>query len=155
MASISTDGGHGGKKSVDHEIPLIPFIDLLLCCIMFLLVTAVWNQLSTMEADLASPSPNAMDRVETPPETPLTVRVGHDGYVVTTEIGDEVTIPKAGEGYDLAAFREHLSARRRLDPNQHLAVVTADDGVSYANVIEAMDALSGSGFGDVTMSGGI
>lgn len=154
MASISTDGGHGGKKSVDSEIPLVPFIDLLLCCIMFLLVTAVWNQMSTMEANLASPGSDGMDTVETP-DTPLTVRVGHDGYVVTTEIGDEVTIPKNGDVYDVTAFREHLSARRRLDPNQHLAVVTADDGVSYSNVIDAMDALTGSGFPDVTMSGDI
>lgn len=153
MASISTDGGHGGKKSVDHEIPLIPFIDLLLCCVMFLLVTAVWNQLSTMEASLASPGPT-IDRPPPGDETPLTVRVAHDGYVLTTELGDEVTIAKSGEGYDLVAFREHLSARRRLDPNQHLAIVTADDGVSYSNVIEAMDALTGSGFGEVTMSGG-
>ena len=32
MASIATGNGHGGKKTVDHEIPLVPFIDLLLCC---------------------------------------------------------------------------------------------------------------------------
>ena len=29
MANISADAGHGGKKSVDSEIPLVPFIDLL------------------------------------------------------------------------------------------------------------------------------
>ena len=28
MAGISAGGGHGGKKSVDHSIPLVPFIDL-------------------------------------------------------------------------------------------------------------------------------
>ena len=50
MASISTGGGDGhGKKSVDAEIPLIPFIDLLLCCVMFLLVTAVWNKLDALK----------------------------------------------------------------------------------------------------------
>ena len=27
----------GGKKSVDHEIPLVPFIDFLLCIVAFLL----------------------------------------------------------------------------------------------------------------------
>ena len=50
MGGISVGGGGGGKKSVDSEIPLVPFIDLLLCCVMFLLVTAVWNKLASMEA---------------------------------------------------------------------------------------------------------
>ena len=154
MASISTEGGHGGKKSVDHEIPLVPFIDLLLCCIMFLLVTAVWNQLSQVEANLDSPSPNGMD-APPPDRLPLTVRVRGDGYVVASELGDEVTIPRNGDVFDLDALREHLAARRRLDPNAHLAVVAADDGVSYANVIEAMDVLHGTGFREVTMGGGI
>ena len=48
MGGISVGGGHGGKKSVDSEIPLVPFIDLLLCCVMFLLVTAVWNRLARL-----------------------------------------------------------------------------------------------------------
>ena len=43
MAAIDSGGGESGKKAVNQEIPLIPFIDLLLCCVMFLLATAVWN----------------------------------------------------------------------------------------------------------------
>ena len=38
MASISTGGGGSGKKSVDHSIPLVPFIDLLLCCDLHFIV---------------------------------------------------------------------------------------------------------------------
>ena len=49
MGGISVGEGHGGKKSVDSEIPLVPFIDLLLCCVMFLLVTAVWNRLARID----------------------------------------------------------------------------------------------------------
>ena len=60
MASIGGGGGgHGGKKTVDQEIPLVPFIDLLLCCVMFLLVTAVWNQLARIEANQNVPSTSA------------------------------------------------------------------------------------------------
>ena len=44
-------GGHGGKKAVDADIPLIPFIDLLLCCVMFLLVSAVWTNLASLQAN--------------------------------------------------------------------------------------------------------
>ena len=66
MGGISVGGGHGGKKSVDSEIPLVPFIDLLLCCVMFLLVTAVWNQLARLNANQQQPGQNAPN--EPPPE---------------------------------------------------------------------------------------
>jgi biopolymer transport protein ExbD len=55
MASLDIDTGGSGKKPVDASIPLIPFIDLLLCCVMFLLVTAVWNQLASIDASQQVP----------------------------------------------------------------------------------------------------
>ena len=36
MAGIDVGGGHGGKRATNHEIPLIPFIDFLLCLVAFL-----------------------------------------------------------------------------------------------------------------------
>ena len=40
----------GGKKSLDMELNLVPFIDLLSCLISFLLITAVWTQISAVPA---------------------------------------------------------------------------------------------------------
>ena len=57
MAGIDTGGGHGGKRSTNHEIPLIPFIDFLLCLVAFLLVTAVWSQMARINADARVPGP--------------------------------------------------------------------------------------------------
>ncbi|MET0790362.1 MAG: biopolymer transporter ExbD, partial [Polyangiaceae bacterium] len=57
MAGIDTGGGHGGKRATNHEIPLIPFIDFLLCLVAFLLVTAVWSQMARINADARVPGP--------------------------------------------------------------------------------------------------
>ncbi len=38
------------KKHLDFELNLVPFIDLLSVCICFLLMTAVWNQVGSMDA---------------------------------------------------------------------------------------------------------
>jgi hypothetical protein len=57
MAGIDVGGGHGGKRNVNHEIPLIPFIDFLLCLVAFLLVTAVWSQMARINADARVPGP--------------------------------------------------------------------------------------------------
>ena len=156
MASISTGGGDGhGKKSVDAEIPLIPFIDLLLCCVMFLLVTAVWNKLASLDAHLDAPG-NPTSEMDNPSDDlPLTVRIDHDGYQLSTGLGDETRIPLAAEGnWDTVALREHLAERRRLDPSDTRVIVTADDGVEYAQMVTAMDAFAGTGYYAVTVAGG-
>ncbi len=158
MASIATGGdGHGGKKSVDAEIPLIPFIDLLLCCVMFLLVTAVWNKLASLDAHLDAPgNPTSEIDDPSPDDLPLTVRIDHDGYHLSTGLGDETRIPLAAEGaWDLAALTEHLRERRRIDPNDARVIVTADDGVEYAQMVSAMDAFHGTGYSAVTVAGGL
>ena len=44
-------GGKGGRKPLDAQLNLVPFIDLLSCCISFLLITAVWVTNSRIPAD--------------------------------------------------------------------------------------------------------
>ena len=41
--------GKGGKKPLNAELNLVPFIDLLSCCISFLLITAVWTQIAGLQ----------------------------------------------------------------------------------------------------------
>ena len=96
MGGISAGGGGGGKKPVDHEIPLIPFIDLLLCCVMFLLVTAVWNQLARINANQQTPGEAAQD--EPPPEEKvrLILQVQNTGFVLASTAGDRIANPGAG-----------------------------------------------------------
>lgn len=153
MASIATGQGEGGKRAVDHEIPLIPFIDLLLCCIMFLLVTAVWNQLSAIQANAPGGTSSTEPIDDVAQVLPLIVRVTAEGYTVGSDAGDQLVIARADERYDVAALSEHLAARRRVAPNEHRVVVTADDGVAYADLVTAMDTLVGAGFEDVSVSG--
>ena len=155
MGGISVGGGgHGGKKSVDSEIPLIPFIDLLLCCVMFLLVTAVWNQLARLDANQKQPGQQAPD--DPPPEEHIKVvlQVQASGYVIASTAGDRVEIPKIGDKFDLEQLREKLQERKRLEPNRRDLVVAPEDGVMYSDVVEAMDTVVGEGFPDMSLSDG-
>lgn len=154
MGGINVGGGHGGKKSVDSEIPLIPFIDLLLCCVMFLLVTAVWNQLARLDANQQQPGQEAPN--EPPPEEKikLVLKVQTNGYVIASTAGDEIDIPKVGDTYDDEALREKLQERKRLEPNRRDLVVAPEDGVIYENVVAAMDMVVGEGFPDMSLSDG-
>lgn len=154
MGGISMGGGHGGKKSVDSEIPLVPFIDLLLCCVMFLLVTAVWNQLARLNANQQQPGQSAPN--EPPPEEKIKVilQVSAVGYVLSSTAGDRIEIPKSGDQYDMEGLREKLQERKRLEPNRKDLVVAPEDGVRYEDVVASMDMVVGEGFPDMSLSDG-
>jgi len=54
MASANIGGSpRSGKRSLDAEIILVPFIDLLSMCICFLLITAVWIQVGVLQVKQA------------------------------------------------------------------------------------------------------
>lgn len=154
MGGISVGGGGGGKKAVDADIPLVPFIDLLLCCIMFLLVTAVWNQLARINANQQQPGQQAPD--EPPPEEKikLILQVQATGYTLASTAGDRVEIPMSGDTYDIEELRTKLQERKELEPNRRDIVVAPEDGVLYADVIKAMDVVVGEGFPDMSLSDG-
>ena len=50
MAGISVGEGHGGRRALDHSLPLVPFIDFMVCLIAFLMLTAAWTQVSRINA---------------------------------------------------------------------------------------------------------
>lgn len=154
MGGINVGGGHGGKKSVDSEIPLVPFIDLLLCCVMFLLVTAVWNQLARLDANQNQPGQQAPN--EPPPEEKIKVilQVQANGFVLASSAGDRIEIPKSGDTYDMEQLREKLQERKRLEPNRKDLVVAPEDGVQYKDVVASMDMVVGEGFPEMSLSDG-
>ena len=65
MAGLSVGNG-GGKRALNHEVPLVPYIDFLLCLISFLLVTAVWSAQSRLEATARAPGEAGVVRQEKP-----------------------------------------------------------------------------------------
>ncbi|MDQ3034475.1 MAG: biopolymer transporter ExbD [Myxococcota bacterium] len=152
MATISTGGGgQGGKRALDSEIPLIPFIDLLLCCVMFLLVTAVWNQLASVQAHLNAPASES-SMLEPRAAPAMVVLLESTRFVVSSDVGDRTEITFAQGAPDLEALRAHLEPRRAATTGE--IVVAADDGIAFESVIATMDTLVAAGFDRVTMGDG-
>jgi len=142
MAGIQMGNGHG-KRAVDHEVPLVPFIDLLLCCVMFLLVTAVWNRLAMVESTLDRPGdPHASAEYNGMPALRIVL---HSGSIeMSSEAGERVSVAR---DESLLGLREVLRGRAT---NQEVEVVP-DDGLAYADVIGVMDAVIGEGFTRVSV----
>ncbi|MCC7538965.1 MAG: biopolymer transporter ExbD [Deltaproteobacteria bacterium] len=157
MGGVSVDsGGKGGKKPVDSEVNMIPMIDLLMCCIMFLLVTAVWSQLARINSNQAVPGQGSPDQDSVPqePSIKLFLQVRGAGYTLADTAGTRFEVDKVNGQYDLEGLRTKLRERRRQEPNRRDIIVAPEDGVTYNDVIRTMDLTVGEGYEDVSVSDG-
>jgi biopolymer transport protein ExbD len=161
MAGISVGGGHGGKRSVNQEIPLIPFIDFLLCLVSFLLITAVWTQMSRINADARVPGPPDPDKEQTEPPKEKTLHVelrGESEFELIWKEGnvnvDTITVPRKqvtlGTGDfnypDLAAkiteqWGVNGSHRDPSDLKRDQAVLHTDNTTKFEDIIAVIDAI--------------
>jgi len=148
-----TPDAKGGKKPLDASINLVPFIDLLSCCISFLLITAVWTQLARMDvSQKGQGAAGASD--EKPPENvvTLTLFVNKDGYTFAKSTGESTDIPKKGEEYDYVKLADVLKEAKGQYPDKNDIQVKSDDDVVYNNIIRTMDIVLAAKFPDVSLS---
>jgi biopolymer transport protein ExbD len=140
---MAVSAPESGSSSVDVQVNLVPFIDLMSCLVAFLLVTAVWTNISQLRV---KPTGSGPEGVELPIEqVQLSLLVTHDGYFVGLSSGE---VQRVGDASALATalgrYRDHpaLGGRHELE-------LAADDGVSYQAIVEAMDTAIGQGFDDI------
>ena len=161
MAGISVGGGHGGKRSVNQEIPLIPFIDFLLCLVSFLLITAVWTQMSRINADARVPGPPDPDKEIEEQKKDKTLHVemrGDSEFELVWKEGNTVVdtinvprkaVPLATPDFnypDLAAkITEQWNAagthRDASDLKRDQAVLHTDNNTKFEDIIAVIDAI--------------
>src|SRR3954465_5534552 len=103
MAQI---GGGDGKRGTTLDFNLTPFIDLMSVCIIFLLLTAVWTQVSMIQIGSSIyGKKNTEDKSPPPPraEIPFRVDVRNEGFRI--QIGrNSLSIPKINGEYDEKRF---------------------------------------------------
>src|SRR5258708_4126051 len=148
-----TPTGKGGKKPLDAAINLVPFIDLLSCCISFLLITAVWTQLARMDVQQKGQGA-AGSTDEKPPENQvnLTLFIDKDGYIFQKSTGESTPIPMKGDDYDYAKLSEILQKAKTDYPEKNDLAVKADDAVIYQKIIKTMDVALTAHFPDIGLS---
>ncbi len=155
MAHVEESGGD--KKSIAVELNLVPFIDLMSVCIIFLLITAVWTQVSMIQlgSSLYSKKTEVTPLEEPPPyaEIPFRVNVLETGFEIL--IGKErISIPRKGKQYNEKALLKQIRKIKLVYPEKKDVVVASRDRVKYEYVVGAMDALLNGGFPEVVIATG-
>lgn len=151
MAQIEESGS--GRQST-FEVNLVPFIDLMSVCIIFLLITAVWTQVSMIQLGSSIyGKKTALETAPPPPraEIPFRVDVTETGHRVI--VGRQsLTIPKANGQYDLESLRTELKKIKETYPEKTDAVITVLDELPYETLVDGMDALLSSGFPEISVA---
>jgi biopolymer transport protein TolR len=147
-AAINTGGG-SGKKPLNAELNLVPYIDLLTCMVAFLLITAVWTQLARLQASQKGQGQAGED---TPPEQQvnIVVVVNQDGYnlVVSQE---QTPIPKKGDAYDIEKLAAELKKVKDAHPDKNDVKVASEDQIKFETLIRTMDTVLSARFPDISL----
>ncbi|MEZ4296688.1 MAG: biopolymer transporter ExbD [Polyangiaceae bacterium] len=100
MGGVDVDSGGGKKRATNSDINMIPFIDLLMVTIAFLLITAVWTTNNRINADAQVPGPPDPNKELTPqtPEKVLNLHINDSEFSLVWKQGStvvsEIKVPK-------------------------------------------------------------
>lgn len=141
----------GGKKALDAAVNLVPFIDLLSCCLSFLLITAVWTQLARMNVTQKGQGAVGTENEQKEQQVKLTIFVNKDGYSFAKSTGENTDIPLKGEDYDYAKLADVLKDAKTAYPDKNDIEIKSDDAVIYNKLIHTMDIVLSAKFSDVSL----
>src|ERR1700742_4861416 len=102
MAQIE-EGGRKGRRGSNFDLNLVPFIDLMSVLITFLLITAVWTQVSMIQigSSLYGKKSDTQPNPTPPPMSDIVLKVEArtSGYALT--VGKQsISLPMQGQDFD-------------------------------------------------------
>ncbi|MFN3376850.1 MAG: ExbD/TolR family protein [Burkholderiaceae bacterium] len=127
------------RTQEEPEINLIPFIDVLLVILIFLVLTTTYSKFTEMQLTL--PVADAAAQRDYPKE--IVVTVASDGrYAVNKQ-------PLEGRSVDLVAA---ALARVAAGQKDSVLIISADAMASHQSVITVMEAARRSGLAQITFA---
>jgi biopolymer transport protein ExbD len=149
------DGGKKGKKSLDATLNLVPFIDLLSCLISFLLITAVWTQVSKVHAQTTGSLTISEPPPDNPNQTSVRVLLTPTGFEVTSGGQPQPPLPKVPVsdpakpppgvtpgGYDTKGLADRLIDVKKHFSEQRGVTVAAEDTVNFEDLSATIDMIT-------------
>jgi biopolymer transport protein ExbD len=150
--SIQTEGG-GARRHLNQEINMVPMIDLMVCCISFLLITAVWSHMARVNSSALVPGIHG-PLTPRPPDKMLHVDARSDEkFTLTWKQGTTVIstleVPRAQveRRYpELASkvadeWRANGSHRDTSDRELDQAVLHTSDKAPFGDIVAIIDAV--------------
>jgi biopolymer transport protein ExbD len=125
------------KPTTEPEINLIPFIDVLLVVLIFLMLTTTWSRLT--EINLNLPLADSQKQKDRPQQIVLTVNAQGQYTLNKSAIG----------GTSVSAL---ASALAPLASKEVTLVISADAQATHQSVVNAMEAARRTGLSQITFA---
>jgi biopolymer transport protein ExbD len=148
--------GHA-RKSVDHQIPLIPFIDFLIVLVIFLLMSfSASGELVAQQPTIEMPAAKNTEQIEISPIIAVDERViTLDG----TRVADTQTQGQSAQVDRIEPLISGLEAEKRkwetIHPSETFAgqvIVQADRNIDFRVVKKVMFSAAAAGYGNVSFA---
>lgn len=145
------------KKILDFEVNLIPFIDLLSVCICFLLITAVWLNVGSMNVKQAVGGQAQEDTKKSPL---VWIRMTAQGDL-DLEVQESSLVPAgmrklrvamADNKVDWAGLEKAIASLKQLEPSLNTGLIQPTASTTYEDIIDVMDKLKKNGMTDLGVS---
>ena len=149
------------------ELSLVPYLDIVVNVVMFLLATSV---VAIPMSQIAVDSPGVCRAPPcVRPSDPVTVAITRSGFRVSTSLGSLApgcrapgpgpSVPLADDAHDFEGLSRCALEIRRGRAEPASLVLTADERIPYETVVRTMDAVRERDglplFPDVSLSAGI
>jgi len=139
--------GLGKKKELDAQLNLTPFIDLLSTCVCFLLITAVWLEIGTVEIKQSFGTEAAASKKESydldlvfKDATSLRLNLKKSGKNIKSFDLKAETFPDL-----VTSLKETISTKVLNFKNSivqiETATITPRSTVNYGNLVSTLDVL--------------
>lgn len=155
MAGIDAGGGKGRKRGFNDNLNLVPFVDLFSTLIIFLISTAVWDDLAAVQVNLG-----AQDKpsIETPKQdlkkvtSDVKITVSDHG-IETFEQGKTNRIEKIDGKLDVQALDQFVTDIRAKYSDKKDMLIFATDAAAYEDLIAVMDKCLAKNFDELIVTG--
>jgi biopolymer transport protein ExbD len=128
----------GHRQKDPGELNIMPFMNLMVILLPFLLITAVFSRTAVLELNL--PGPSSQESAQ--PDFALEITLRSDRI----EVGDRTTgllteLESGASGYDLEGLSAYLMQVKVRFPDKVDATLLVEPQVSYEAVVHVMDAV--------------
>ena len=148
--------GHS-RKSVDHQIPLVPFIDFLIVLVIFLLMSfSASGELIAQQPTITMPAAANTAKIEISPIVAI------DNRVITldgTRVADTQTLAANAQVDRIEPLIQGLEAEKRkwetIHPSEPFAgqvIIQADRNIDFRVVKKIMFSAAAAGYGNVSFA---
>ncbi|NIT37005.1 MAG: hypothetical protein GTN49_11000 [candidate division Zixibacteria bacterium] len=151
------------RREVWEDPELVPFIDMLVVCCSFLLMSASLLQTAVIEISLPTATGVSAAGVLTPQggEINLSLIITDEGLRIGGAGAIWPLIPKTKKPgkldleFDWVALEDELKKVKDRYPRQESIIIISEPEIIYDNIIQAMDVCVVQGFPDIALSGQI